>query len=56
VCGVLKSCGSVIVVCNYGVLKSCGSVNVVCEYNGILVDVYGNKKKGECNCGGRQRN
>jgi hypothetical protein len=36
VCGVLKSCGSVIVVYNYGVLRSCGSVDVVCEYNGSV--------------------
>ena len=48
--GVLKSCGSVIVICEYngdvvdvnGVLKSCGSVKVICEYNGDVVDVYGN--------------
>ena len=47
---VLKSCGSVIVVCEYhgskeevyGVLKSCGSVKMICEYNGDVVDVYGN--------------
>ena len=25
----------------YGVLKSCGSVIVICEYNGDVVDVYG---------------
>jgi hypothetical protein len=47
----LKSCGSVIVDCNYGVLKSCASVNVVCEYNGSVVDVYGDElKEGECGC------
>ena len=48
--GVLKSCGSIIVVCKYKgsvvsvyeVLKSCRSVIVICEYNGDLVDVYGN--------------
>jgi hypothetical protein len=49
--GVLKSFGSVIVVCEcygsvinmYGVLKNCGSVLVFCEYNKIVVDVYGDK-------------
>ena len=48
-CGVLKSCSIVIVVCEYkgsvvsvyGVLKSCRSVIVICEYNGDEVDVYG---------------
>jgi hypothetical protein len=25
--------------CNYEVLKSCGSIYVVCEYNGSVVDV-----------------
>ena len=45
-CGVLRSCGSVIVVCNYGMLKSCGSVNVDCEYNGRVVNVRGGMKRG----------
>jgi hypothetical protein len=35
---VCANCGSVVDV--YGVLKSCGSVIVVCEYNGSVVDVY----------------
>ena len=35
-----KYCG--IVLYMYGVLKSCGSVIVFCEYNGDVVDVYGN--------------
>jgi hypothetical protein len=30
----------------YEVLKSCGSVMVVCEYNGIVMDVYGDKLGG----------
>ena len=38
---ILESCGSVIVVCNYGVLNRCGSVNMVCEYDGKVVDVIG---------------
>ena len=46
--GVLKSCGSIILVCEccgsvinmYGVLKNCGIVIVVCEYNESVVDVY----------------
>ena len=29
----------------YGVLKSCGSVIVVCEYKGSVVDVYRINKK-----------
>jgi hypothetical protein len=51
VCGVLKSCGSVKVVCEccgsvmnmYGVLKNCESVIVFCEYNESVVDVHGDK-------------
>ena len=36
----------------YGDLKSCGSVIVVCEYNGSVVDVYGDKlKEDEGGCG-----
>jgi hypothetical protein len=36
----------------YGVLKNCGSVIVVCKYNRSVVDVYGDKlKEGECGCG-----
>ena len=29
----------------YGVLRNCGSVIVVCEYNGSEVYVYGDKLK-----------
>ena len=44
---ILKSCASVIVVCEcfgsgmnmFGVLKNCGSVIVFCEYNGDVVYV-----------------
>jgi hypothetical protein len=36
----------------YGVLKNCGSVIVICKYNGSVVDVYGNKlKEDEGGCG-----
>ena len=52
--GVLKNCGSVIVICEnngsvismYGVLKICESVIVVCEYNGSVVCVYGDNLRG----------
>ena len=40
----------------YGVLKNCGSVIVICEYNGDVGDVNGNLKKRECNCEGTEKN
>ena len=36
----------------HGVLKSCGSVKVICEYNEDGVDVYEDElKEDKCGCG-----
>jgi hypothetical protein len=29
----------------YGVLKNCGSVIMICKYNGSVVDMYGDELK-----------
>ena len=40
VCGYNRSVVNV-----YGVLKNCGSVIMICKYKGSVVDVYGDELK-----------